>query len=384
MVDAIDPPIRGETWIGDNHLDHFGLRVWAGKKGGGKAYAIRLRDRSGVLVRETFRPERDYALFWWRRDRDKPLGHFLNAARTWARDRIAFHLGLPTSADRSERAWQRRKAKVLSTMIGDAFDHKIARLRRSSKDHLYLDQISNLVGSYVPKAILASTFDDVPIRELAEAISQPGISRGNGKVLRSFVGGVFKDAGDQFGPLRRKLKALQRQCAKNLDSRKSPPFPEIFKISDADYQRLFDALEADKSWRQALAIRLYFATEARLQPILRARWSNIIDSIWYPYLPDERKLWFVSRQPLRDEGMRILALIERRHREEQLASPYLFPSPASENAPIKTVQRHWQRCSQNFGWNGLLMSHVVLRHRPRANHSYSLEFYQRFSVFDRF
>jgi integrase len=383
VVEAIDPPTQGEIWIADTHLKHFGLRTWAGKKGGNCAYAIRLRDQFGILVRETFRPDRDHPYFRWEGGWDKPLGYFLEAARAWARDRIAINLGLPTSADRQARAWRRRKAKVLSTTIGDAMDRRLAGLRRRSRDHLYLDQIRNLVALHIPDDVLRATFQRVPVRRLADSISNRGLSYGNVKVLRAFVGAVFKEAAGNFGPLHWKLESIQRICARNLDLRKAPPYPQILRITEADYRRFFQVLEADPSWRQALAIRLYFDTGAKLQQILRARWSDIVDGTWFPFLPDERRLWYESRQRLGSEAAVILGLIEDRHRVEGLTSPYLFPSPKNQAAPIKTVQRHWNRYCATFGWRGLPISHVVLRHRPRDNPSYSLFFYRAYLGFDK-
>ena len=213
IVDALASPARGEAWLGDSHVDHFGVRTWAGKKGGGKAFAIRLRDQFGCLIRETFDPVRDYRHYQWDEGWEKPLGYFLEPARDWARDRVATHLGLETSADRQRRAWQNRKNRVLATTIGEAFDRRLKTLRRKSRDHLYVDHIQNLVGLHIPQDVLNTTFRKVPIRSLADATSKREISYGNVKVLRAFVGGVFKRAADQYGPLAYKLESLQRRCS---------------------------------------------------------------------------------------------------------------------------------------------------------------------------
>jgi imidazoleglycerol phosphate synthase glutamine amidotransferase subunit HisH len=76
-------------------------------------------------------------------------------------------------------------------------------------------------------------------------------------------------------------------------------------------------------------------------------------------------------------------LIEKRHRDEGLASPYLFPAPSDAMKPIKTVQRHWSRWCDTMGWNGLPLSHVVLWHESRSNPSYSLFFHRYYLDFDR-
>jgi len=383
LVDALQAPAKGEVWFGDNHLQHFGVRTWAGKNGGGKAYSIRLRDQFDTLVRETYRPEHDWPHYVWMRGREKPLGYFLEYARAWARDRIALNKGDETSEHRRRRKWQQRKRRVLARSIGDAFQAKIDRLRRQSKDHLYVDHIGNMVWGYIPQPVLEATFRNVPIRQLADAISYREISYGNVKVLRGFVGGVFEDAAQAFRPLRHKLESIQRRCARNLEARVEPPYPQILQITRDDLRRFFDELEVTALWRQALAIRLYFATGAKLQPTLRARWSDFVDGDWYPFLPHERALWLESIEQLGSEGERVLQLIEQRHAAERIVSPYLFPSQADVNKPITTVQRHWVRFCEKLGWSGLPLSHVVLRHRARSNPSYHLFFNRAYARFER-
>ncbi|MEA3002931.1 MAG: hypothetical protein QOH81_1719 [Sphingomonadales bacterium] len=241
LVDGIDPPAQGEIWFADNHLKYFGIRAWAGKKGGSTAYAIRLRDQFGILVRETFRPDRDYPYFPWERAWDKPLGHFLEAARFWAGDRIALHRGEPTSADLRDRAWRRRKMKILATTIGNAIERRLRELSRRSSDHPYLDNIRILVGDHIPQAVLDAMFRNVPVRQLADAVSNRAISYGNVKVLRAFVGAVFKQAAGEFGPLHWKLESIQRRCARHLDLRKAPPYPPILQITAADLRAVLSS-----------------------------------------------------------------------------------------------------------------------------------------------
>lgn len=383
FVNEIEPPERGEIWISDSHVRYFGLRVWSGKRSGGKAFSIRLRDRFGVVVREAYNPERDYSLYGWGEESDKPLGYYLSDARKWAKDRIAYHLGLPTSSDRQRQRWERRRRTILATRIGDAINRKIAHLQRTSNDHVYVHHIKTMISANVSDDIMESTFKNVHICNLADNISNRSISYGNVKVLRAFIAGVFKDAASSYGVLNYKLESVQRRCHKNLSNRKSPPHPKILNITDDEYGKFFELLEQDKHWRQSLALRLYFATEARLQPVLRARWSDIIGKTWYPFTPKERALWQGSKQRLGTDALRVLRQIERCHHAENINSPYLFPSSNDALKPIKTVQRHWKRWNDILGWHSLPLSHVVLGHKGRANPSYSSFFYSYFLEFDR-
>lgn len=382
-VDKLCPPESGEFWIGDNHLEYFGVRGWAGKKGGNIAFAIRLRDQFGFLVRETFRPDRDDPAYRWKRGWEKSLGYFLGAARRWAVDRIAIHRGFPTLEQRRWEKWERQKKRILATTLKSSFDRRVAGLRKKSANQEYVDHIQNLISTHIPDDVLASTFRSVPVRRLADCISAREISYGNVRVFRSFVGSVFKEAGSQYAPLRYKLESIQRRCLKNLDARKAPPYPAILEISADDYRSFFAALEADENWRAALAIRLYFSTGAKLQQILKARWSDIIENRWYPFLPRERKLWYECSERLDPSALAVLALLQAHHRDVNISSPYLFPSSGDPSKPIRTIQRHWGRFCGTFGWNDLPISHVVLRHRGRTNPSYSLDFYRSYLNYDK-
>lgn len=128
-VDGLTAPAKGEFWIGDTHVRHFGVRGWAGKKGGSIAFAIRLRNSAGRLVRETFDVWRDYldqhgmwslGNYW-----EKPLGDLLEPARQWARDRIAFHYGYPTRQQIVDERRKRKREEILATTLRLAINRRL-------------------------------------------------------------------------------------------------------------------------------------------------------------------------------------------------------------------------------------------------------------------
>ncbi len=387
-VDGLAPPVKGEFWIGDTHLRHFGVRGWAGKKGGSVAFAIRLRNSDGRLIRETFDVWRGYLEQYamWRRGNywEQPIGAFLEPARQWARDRIAFHYGYPSRQQILDERRKRKREEILATTLHLAINRRLDELRKKSNNHEYVDHIQNLTGIHISDEIFNSTFAEISPEGLADAITSKNISYGNVKVLRSFLGGVFQRAIDSCGPLGLKLDAIQECCRENLRARKEPRYPEILNITDADYRYFFKLLEGDVHWRQALAIRLYFATGAKMQQVIKARWSDIVNNRWYPYLPNERKLWSSGSEPLDGETANVISLIESCHRREHMASAFLFPSLAKPEQHVKNVQRHWVRLCGTLGWQNLPISHVVLRHRPLSNPSYYMEFlkYYRSSKID--
>lgn len=381
-VNGLSPPKSGEFWIGDTHVQHFGIRGWAGKQGGNLAFAIRLRNREGRLVRESFSIWRDYlADQWWRRKHEnlweKPLGHFLEAAREWAQDRVAHHMGWPTSEEVIEHIREDNRERVLSTTLGAAIKDRLFQLRRATKRPAYLNHTEDLLNNYIDTrtALLTSTLGDLDVNELAAAVTEQGLTWGNIRRLRAFLSGVLKEQAESYGPLGFKLDAFQEGCRARLDRQKTAPHPEILAIPPDDFQRFFGLLEEEPRWRQALAIRLYFATGARLQQVLRARWSDILGTAWYPFIPSERDCWFEAIERLGDDALGVIESIANHHASEQIQSLFLFPSRESgPSQPIKTVQRMWSKMSGRMYWPDLPLSHVVWRHRARTNPSYDLDF----------
>jgi integrase len=374
FVDSLSPPSRGEIWIGDNHLDHFGIRAWAGKKGGNKAFAIRLRDKSGKLVRETYDPSRDWSSYFWEEGWEKPDSFYLELARYWAKDRIAVHQGKPSWIEYLKQSDERRGRRLLDTTLGKTFERGIRQLRKRSKRPTYADQIEELVDRHINQELRDQTLGSFVESHLARAITENSIPSGNARRLRAFVNGALRERVLVHGPLGLKLDALHEHCRELLDAR-GVRYPKILEIAEADFKRFFALLENEPAWRQALAIRLYFATGARMQQVLRAKWSDIVNEQWCPFTPDERGCWFEAIEGLNETALEIIAAIATHHAEESIQSLYLFPSnELGSSQPIKTVQRMWSRTAGTMGWNDLPLSHVVRRLHPRTNPSYSWGF----------
>jgi integrase len=375
LANALKPPDKGEVWIADSHLPHFGLRAWAGRKGGGKVFAIRLRTKSGKLVREAFRPERDWDLYHWKQAWLWPIGDFLGPARLWAVDRIAYHKGLPTRDELRAKQLDQKQRRTMNKTLGAALELRLKKLRRSSRRPAYLDQIEDLIGQWIPQHLLDQSLWELTSQGVAEALTDPSITFGSARRLRSFVNGTLLQLSHSCGPLGLQVEEIQNCCRKIIDARTTPPYPEILKITESDFQRYFELLEHDAHWRQSLAIRLYFATGARMQQVLRSRWSDLIEGFWFPFTPADRKCWFEAREPLRDDAVAVIFKVAHHHHEEGIRSCFLFPSlTRGSTLPIKTVQRTWHRTSGVMGWDNLPLSHLVYRHRERTNPSYNLDF----------
>ena len=86
FVNDIMPPEQGELWIADTKVRKFGLRLWATKSRGGKAFCV----RAGPSLRLTYDPYLSPLFRYqiWQDDEFK-LGAFLSDARNWAEEELA-------------------------------------------------------------------------------------------------------------------------------------------------------------------------------------------------------------------------------------------------------------------------------------------------------
>ncbi|MEA3009095.1 MAG: hypothetical protein QOJ91_787 [Sphingomonadales bacterium] len=384
-VDALHPPPAGEAWIADAAVRGFGVRLWAGKGGGNAAYAIRVRDRSGRIVREAFSIWSDQS--WRARDKayeliksgnlDLPLGAFLEEAREWARDRLATLRGRLSRAERRSKRYQQASDLVRSYTLEKMADSAFRRLERTGRKEDYRLQLIKLFDQ-VPRALQNTLMIELNVREIANAVADPALPFGQSRALQAFIGQLYKRAYRWHAPIGRRGDAISRRVS-YLRRNQGAPHPTMDEISHEELQTLFQKLEREEAhWRQALAIRLYFETGAKMRRVMQARQSHIIDGVWYPYLPAERRLWFMGRERLNPEAQRIISLASDRRVAEGRSSDYLFPSAETDYRPIRSVWRYWSRICGESGWSELPLSHVVWRYREPNTPSYIYMCYRFF------
>lgn len=376
IVDALIPPIRGEKWIADADLKGFGIRLWANAKGDGFSYAIRIRDHRGIIRRENFSVWADWSAsrkmrallqqdiweFEW--------SLFLDDARGWAKSRIRELKGKRSIAECRE-CRRRKLSDAFQAMSLEAMaERALRKMERQKRKEEYIDQIRKLFWR-ISEENRSRTLMKVGIRKLAAEIADPALPIMQSRALQAFVGQIYSSFSRWHGPAGKVSDAITRRIS-TLRSKQGVPYPGILEISEEDLSRFFSLLAAEKKrWREALAIRLYFETGAKMRRILRIRWSEILDDRWYPYSPDERDYWFMGIERLEKPALEVLSLARSRLLEEKRVSRYIFPRiDASVDEPIANVRRYWLRISNAMGWDGLPLSHVVLRHKERNTPSY--------------
>jgi hypothetical protein len=376
FIDTLLPPPAGERWISDAALPGFGVRLWAGANGGGSCYAIRVRNHHGKVVRESFSFWSDWHARLKIRDLadqevlDLDLGMFLEEAREWARDRIRILKGGKSRADRRHELRSRASEAARLLTLDQMADRAFWKMEKAGRNADYKIQLQKLFWR-LSEGVRSSTLASMDVRHLAEEIADASLPIMQSRALQSFVGHLYARVDRWYYSVSRVKEALDRRIS-DLRRKQRVPHPPILKITPAQYARFLDSADNEEEhWREALALKLYFETGAKLRRVLRARWDQIIGDTWYPYSPKERDFWFVGREHI-DEATR--GTLERAHQKlasEGRVSAYIFPSKnEAQDRPITTIRRYWLKAADRMGWRGLPLSHVVLRHRPRNTPSY--------------
>ncbi len=379
LVDSLEAPASGERWVADESLKGFGVRLWAGG-GRNAAYAIRVRDKNGKARRETFSVWHDGPSSWEARQKARqlgldgnftfPLGAFLDDARRWAKERIKVQKGGTGRIERRNERYRRAAESVKEITLEGMAIRALRRIEISNKSDNYSIQLQKLFGR-LSEEIRASLIYNVNIRNIAAEIAHPSLPVWQSRALQSFIGQVYARANKWHGPGGRISDAITRRVAW-LREKQSVPHPRILEISDSEISSFLIKLEGEKKfWREALALRIYFETGAKLRRVLSARWDQIISDTWYPYSYEEREFWFMGRESINDTCKHALSRCLEMARSEGISSDYIFPSKTIHDRSITTVRRYWLRISAQLGWKNLPLSHIVQRYNPRNTPSYT-------------
>jgi hypothetical protein len=353
IVDAATPPRRGERWVAGTKLGGFGLRLWATKSGGTKAFAIRVCNRRGKSVRKTFDHHNTWAHRSALRRGVSPdrLGEYLEEARDWARDEIDRLKGRLTLADENNLRWRASIAATRRIKLGRAAQSLISGMRARGLSRAYVDRIDKLFARYIPKRVQETRLPRVSPARIADVLVDVNIRSGNIRILRAFIGQIFERASLFDRRLGLFTDELSTHFWARWNDRYDVPFPELRNLTGADYERVFEKLEGENpKWQQALCIRLFFEFGAPLSRLMAAEWKQILDGVWYPYWPRERVYWFESRERINENASRILDRVSSCVRRDFGMNTYWFPSKFSGTAEyIRTVGAVW-RNTQSAGF----------------------------------
>ena len=395
FLDSVTPPKEGERWIADTAVRGFGLRLWSGKKGGGVAFCVRVTDKNGVPIRETYDPydkrvgvrgwEDLFSELRWENpnfewDRGIPLKVFLEDARRWARWVIGQAKGTLPSAEAETAARrideERIKAKKLRLErmpIGSVIELIIKHGRARGWSDAYHDRVLN-ISAKIPKHFLSIAMGDLTRDDVRRIIVDPSISPGNVGTLRQLLGAALWRVHEMGGPaIRDRYPSYDREPLV-----RSPDEQNYFlsELTAADFKPLFDILEDNTTkWKQALCLRLSFELRGPMSRIVSGRWDHIFEDRWYPVLPDEANRGWYRWDRIDPIACDLLVRVSELGSDIPGSRTYWFPNPKSKAAHIRNVDRVWYQTLDQMGWPRLSL-------RATREHYLNMNLF-KFSPFSR-
>lgn len=384
FVDECKPPTQGERWVADTKLRSFGLRLWAGKKGGGKAYGIRIKNLEGKALRKTYDP------FWprdisWNSFREwySPLrlGRFLDDARNWARDEIDRENGRLTldEEDKSDRAHADTAIRRVTLEV--AANSILRGMEARGLSDAYRDRLSKLFSQWVPDRIKQLSLEQVPVSAVADILLDHSQYRGNFMVLRGFLVQIFNSASHFHRPFIGFGDELSMEINAKWEERAKVLYPEILNFEKPVIEAVKSHLSKERDkWQQAYCILAYLEFGAPLSRVMAARWDQIIDDRWYPYLPREKVYWFESKEHIKKSGRVLLNRIRDLATNEFGDSPFWFPSRhGRKRAHIRTVDTLWRYTIHDLKLPYVSLYDFSQRWRQPNRPSYMISFLRQYA-----
>ena len=372
FVNEVSPPEKGERWIADTKVRNFGLRLWATKSGGSKAFCIRV----GSSKRQTFDPYEILRYNFFRHkelDPDSNLGAFLNSARNWAVREIE------KFKDPFDEITQLRKEEqenikyfknyIKKMTLEQAAQNYIEGRKKLGAAEAYTDQLDQLFHQWEANKIKKTPLAELDAEIIAKSLVNQKYPAGNIRALRSFIGQIYSQA-SEFGMSNWHFsQKLGQACSEEMKKNYTVRFPELLGLNNRIYEELFNSLESnEEQWPQAMCIRLFFEFGAPLTRLMSAKWCEIHDGYWYPYEPNERGLWFEAREPVSETAKILLDKLGEKIRTNFAQSDYWFPSPNSKSVPhITTVDRLWKRTVKDIGFEGIPLRDFAMTKRNPTN-----------------
>jgi hypothetical protein len=381
-------PGEGEHWIADTKIKGFGLRLWATKSGGQKAFAVRVSDPDSKKIRRTFDASNAWRTKLELSYMDKGrfgLGEYLDEAREWARDEIDKIKRRPTVHDENRLEHHATSHLIRSLPLQRAADAIILGLKANNASQRYCDRLDKLFATHVPGKLKQTPLAKLNPKQVAKAIVKANASPGNVRILRSFLSQIIERGASFDGPMGRFHDKFANEFSVQWERSRDVRYPELRRLRAEKYQEIFRALESDEEyWQQSMAIRIYFAFHAPLKRILAGQWRQIYGKHWYPYLPNEKEYWFECRDEIKEDIQKLLDKIRRLGERDFNGSDLWFPSNHSRSVRhIRTVEHAWQRALRKSRLRYYPLREFSRSFREFNNPSYYLSFLNQFGFMIR-
>lgn len=347
FVDRQCPPDQGEVWIADTMIKGFGLRLWATASGGNKAFCFRGKGMQGIPTRRTFSIDRHLDGFDHFLYDGLPLGRYLEIARRWAIDcKVAINNGKGLSqTELFYLDYLQRRAdnnKINGIEFGRAARAILKGFWLQAKKKDYIKKRSKYFKKYISVELQKKPFKSIDPKDIAECFDGLLPGQSHYLILRNFITRVYEEVSYfdyEYRPLNKQfLKQVAIVRDRNLKLRLSDQ--SIFNLDTLHRVKAYLMAE-EKKWQQACCIRMFLEVGSSLSRVMQAKWSQIIDKKWYPYLPHEHDYWYECAEEISPALEDILLDVK----QKSMASDYFFPSDYSRSVPhIKSIDTVWRHC----------------------------------------
>ena len=241
FVHSVSPPQNGERWIADTKLKGFGLRLWATRSGGNKAFAVRILNADGRSIRQTFnltgRWQADFEFAYNDRINAYGLGEYLEDARKWARDKIDDEKARLTVDEEYEVDFRAASDRVQKMTLEAAAQSLIFGMRANGRSEKYVARLDKLFYNRISQKLRKTPLKQLSATAVARCLVDVKVPAGNIRILRSFISQIFERAANFHGPFLRFQDELsvefQRRWEKNYDVR----YPELRKLKKSSFSK---------------------------------------------------------------------------------------------------------------------------------------------------
>ena len=352
-MDEAEAPHFGEIRISDTQVQGFGLRLWAGPNGGGRAFDLRAKNANGGYSRKVFKPWQDARPSLWEHEDLTPfaqsLGPWLTLAREWAVDERYRLLGKATPEERRWAIHRAKRAGNEQIPLGEQITDMLENGKARGWSERFRDSILQVAGD-LPAELTETPLGDVDPETYCIALAQLPHTRYRIGQLREFISRMVQDETLANAGLQLQARRLTNEFKHAMAAHWSPNFDRKLDQYPPFIEPVLRALENDEvNWVQSMALQLYLRLDVPQSAILKAEWRQFYEGVFYPYMPSEREHFYLKGRAL------LPFLAEKfdtyRARVDRCfgSTKYVFPN-AALTSHQSSLQRGFQRALQSANW----------------------------------
>lgn len=361
LVDNLSAPESGEVWLADSEVVGFGVRLWSRSGKIGKAYAVRVPDAQGRVVRKALKQWElaEIVRSTWRfafAESDPTFGQLLPEARLWARDEIDRIAGRPTLDDEMRSQWARSAKQARKITLARASEGVLTNLTLGGRSQAYRDRLDKLFATYVPEEIQKKPVVELTSDDISLILKNENLSHGNMRVLRPFIGKCLGIVRQFHGKTHESLWDFERRIEIDVHKFEHP----LAQWKCSQFDDLINYIMRHDLWQQGLCLALYLETRNSLRAATSARWKDFVDVSYVSRMEPERQtIWRREWQVNGREGWSAQVTIRANAVLERIGElhaglltrevEYLFPSRyGRQHAHVRSVEHVWRHTLTHF------------------------------------